>query len=126
MNSEHLCFKLKTRLKLHSDSGKRPDMIFFILHLLIGLANAECCPKKLNGGDTYIFSEMGPDTSQYNCRDSCMYIKEGDSETNSRYCFAIGGVSQTQCIAENADRPKAPNIPNTTSTITVEPTTTTT
>jgi len=75
----------------------------FILFLSYGFSiiiAENCCQKKVVNGKSYTLKTMD-DTSQYNCKDNCVYT---DDQTGSKFCFKEGQYS-SQCM-DNSDGTK--------------------
>jgi len=58
-----------------------------------------CCEQKLikteQGNDVYNFIRTNDETSEFDCKDNCVYEKQG--EADSRYCFKDGGDQVPEC-----------------------------
>ena len=64
-------------------------------------ATENCCPLKVVGGKTYIFSrENKKETEKSGCKDSCVYTsREDESAIPSEICFK-SGEHNAMCVEE--------------------------
>ena len=75
-----------------------PVILFAVLCANDKDESNECCPKKIVGGKTYIYTGKADklETMQHKCSNPCLYTMEGGD--NMKFCFKPGQL-ESKCSA---------------------------